>query len=316
MPAENIQLITINDALYPQSLKTIDAPPKELFISGAIECLSKPCLAIVGTRKPTSFAQKLTERWAKTLADAGIVIVSGLALGIDASAHRGALLGAAKTIAVLGCGLNVEYPKQHAELRRAIIDQGGCVISEYPPETPPRPPNFPRRNRIISGLSYGVLVMEAAMRSGSLVTARLAVEQGKEVMAVPGSLHNPMAEGCHWLIREGATLVTNVEEVAATLRQQVITLPNQHIEPAAKKRRGGAPVPTRSIFENGQLQGDCPYTKEERSILEHIHEFTTSIDEIVSQSRLAFHEVCSILVRLEISGHVEKAVGGYRLGCL
>jgi len=183
-------------------------------------------------------------------------------------------------------------------------------------ETPPRPPNFPRRNRIISGLSYGVLVMEAAMRSGSLVTARLAVEQGKEVMAVPGSLHNPMAEGCHWLIREGATLVTNVEEVAATLRQQVITLPNQHIEPAAKKRRGGAPVPTRSIFENGQLQGDCPYTKEERSILEHIHEFTTSIDEIVSQSRLAFHEVCSILVRLEISGHVEKAVGGYRLGCL
>lgn len=299
MPAENIQLITIDDAFYPQSLKTIDTPPKTLFVSGAIECLSKPCLAIVGTRKPTSFAQKLTERWAKTLSDAGIVIVSGLALGIDGSAHRGALLGAAKTIAVLGCGLNHEYPKQHAELRKAIIDQGGCVISEYPPDTPPRPPNFPRRNRIISGLSYGVLVMEAAMRSGSLVTARLAVEQGKEVMAVPGSLHNPMAEGCHWLIREGATLVTNVEEVAATLRQQVMTLPSQNIAPKQN-----------DLFNNTHL------SKEERAILEQIHEYVTPIDEIVSQSRLAFHEVCSILVRLEISGHIEKVVGGYRLGCL
>lgn len=303
MPAENIQLLTIDDALYPQSLKTIDAPPKELYVAGAIECLSEPCLAIVGTRKPTSFAQKLTERWAKTLADAGIVIVSGLALGIDASAHRGALLGTAKTIAVLGCGLKVEYPKQHAELRKAIIDQGGCVVSEYPPDTPPRPPNFPRRNRIISGLSYGVLVMEAAMRSGSLVTARLAVEQGKEVMAVPGSLHNPMAEGCHWLIREGATLVTSVEEVGECLR---IACPHPHppAGPFSRKER-----------EKGAVDGatiNC-LPKEERAILEHIHEFTTPIDEIVSQSRLAFHEVCSVLVRLEISGHIEKVAGGYQL---
>lgn len=290
MLSKKFSFISMNDSSYPQSLKTIDTPPKTLFVSGAIECLSKPCLAIVGTRKPTSFAQKLTERWAKTLADAGIVIVSGLALGIDGAAHRGALLGTAKTIAVLGCGLDHEYPQQHAELRKAIIEQGGCVISEYPPETPPRASNFPRRNRIISGLSYGVLVMEAAMRSGSLVTARLAIEQGKEVMAVPGSLHNPMAEGCHWLIREGATLVTNVEEVAATLRQQVITL---HDQPKRTTTR------------------DCPYTKQERSILEHIHEYTTPIDEIVSQSQLAFHEVCSILVRLELSGHVEKAAGGY-----
>ena len=298
---ENIQLVTIDDALYPQSLKTIDTPPKELYIAGSIECLSKPCLAIVGTRKPTSFAQKLTERWAKTLSDAGIVIVSGLALGIDGSAHSGALLGAAKTIAVLGCGLNHEYPKQHAELRRAIIDQGGCVISEHPPETPPRPSNFPRRNRIISGLSYGVLVMEAAMRSGSLVTARLAVEQGKEVMAVPGSLHNPMAEGCHWLIREGATLVTKVEEIGACLR---IAQPHPH-PPAGTF--------SRKEREKGAVEGATItlLPKEERAILEHIHEYTTSIDEIVSQSRLAFHEVCSILVRLEISGQIEKVVGGY-----
>ena len=302
MSAENTQLITIDDALYPQSLKTIDTPPKTLFVSGAIECLSKPCLAIVGTRKPTSFAQKLTERWAKTLADAGIVIVSGLALGIDGAAHRGALLGAAKTIAILGCGLNHEYPKQHAELRQSIIDQGGCVISEYPPDTPPRAPLFPRRNRIISGLSYGVLVMEAAMRSGSLVTARLAVEQGKEVMAVPGSLHNPMAEGCHWLIREGATLVTNIEEVGECLRIAQPRLPHPPAGTLSRKERARGAVDGAMI--------DC-LPKEERAILEHFHEFTTSIDEIVSQSRLAFHEVCSILVRLEISGHIEKVVGGY-----
>ncbi len=327
MQAKNIQLITIDDALYPQSLKTIDAPPKELYIAGSIECLSMPCLAIVGTRKPTSFAQKLTERWAKTLSDAGIVIVSGLALGIDGAAHSGALLGAAKTIAVLGCGLNHEYPKQHAELRRAIIDQGGCVISEYPPETPPRATNFPRRNRIISGLSYGILVMEAAMRSGSLVTARLAVEQGKEVMAVPGSLHNPMAEGCHWLIREGATLVTKVEEVAECLKQQIIMIPNTNIELSTKssqRRLGPSPDPNSqdrlgpslrwgdsSFGKQENLFHNSSLNKEERSILEQIHEYVTPIDEIVSQSRLAFHEVCSILVRLEISGHIEKTVGGY-----
>ncbi|MES2204854.1 MAG: DNA-processing protein DprA [Pseudomonadota bacterium] len=315
MPAENFQLITINDPLYPQSLKTIDTPPKELYIAGSIECLSMPGLAIVGTRKPTIFAQKITERWAKMLSDAGIVIVSGLALGIDGAAHRGALLGAAKTIAVLGCGLNHEYPKQHAELRRAIIDQGGCVISEHPPETPPRQSNFPRRNRIISGLSYGVLVMEAAMRSGSLITARLAIEQGKEVMAVPGSLHNPMAEGCHWLIREGATLVTNVEEIGACLR---IAQPRPHPPAGTFSHREKASTGdflkiSRKEREKGAVESATitPPPKEERAILEQIHEYVTPIDEIVGQSRLAFHEVCSILVRLEISGYIEKVVGGY-----
>lgn len=291
MTTKSYPFISIDDALYPQSLKTIDTPPKGLFIAGSIECLSKPCLAIVGTRKPTSFAQKLTESWAKALSDAGITIVSGLALGIDGAAHRGALLGVGQTIAILGCGLNHDYPKQHVTLRREIIENGGCVISEYSPETPPRAQNFPRRNRIISGLSYGVLVIEAAMRSGSLVTARLAAEQGKEVMAVPGSLHNPMAAGCHWLIRDGATLVTSVEEIAATLRQQVISLPTPSIEKAT----------TRS----------CRLTKQESATLEHIHEYTTPIDEIVINSRLAFHEVCSILLALELSGDVQKVTGGY-----
>lgn len=294
MSSENNCFIAMNDPHYPQSLKNIDSPPKGLFVLGNVECLSMPCLAIVGTRKPTHFARQLTENWAAAFSNAGIVIVSGLALGIDGAAHRGALAGSAKTIAVLGCGFQHDYPKQHRELQQAIIDQGGCIISEYSPETPPRPPNFPRRNRIISGLSYGVLVMEAAMRSGSLVTAKIAAEQGKEVMAVPGSLHNPMTQGCHWLIREGATLVTSVEEVASTLRQEVVMLPSQNRAPHQH-----------NLFDNPLLP------KEDRAVLEHIHEYTTPIDEIVAHSRLAFHEVCSILVRLEISGHIEKVVGGY-----
>lgn len=300
MPPENMNTLHINDPLYPESLQTIDAPPKTLFVAGNIECLSKPCLAMVGTRKPTSFAQKLTERWAKTLADAGIVIVSGLALGIDGAAHQGALQGLAKTIAVLGCGLNVDYPPQHAALRRSIVDQGGCVISEYPPDTPPRPPHFPKRNRIISGLSEGVLVMEAAVRSGSLVTARLGVEQGKEVMAVPGSLHNPMSTGCHWLIREGATLVTSIEEIAECLKSRLASLVSTSIDVRSKQEKKGINELDISLL-----------SPEERAILGHIQAHITPIDEIVSHSSLAFHEVCSILVRLEISGHVQKGVGGY-----
>jgi DNA processing protein len=187
-----MHIITINDPRYPQRLKTIASPPKQLFIEGSLDCLSKPCLAIVGTRKPSHFALNIAEKWAKMLSDAGIVIISGLALGIDGAAHQGALLGVAKTIAVLGCGINVDYPKQHQALKKAIIDQGGCVISEHAPDTPPNPRYFPHRNRIISGLSDGVLVVEAAIKSGSLVTARIAAEQGKEVMAVPGNIHNPM----------------------------------------------------------------------------------------------------------------------------
>lgn len=313
----NADFISISDNNYPDRLKTIDTPPAGLFIAGDLACLSKPCLAIVGTRKPTAFARQLTENWSRVLSDAGIVIISGLALGIDGAAHRGALLGHAKTIAVLGCGVNYDYPKQHRELQRAIIDQGGCVISEYSPDTSPRAPHFPRRNRIISGLSDGVLVMEAAMRSGSLVTAKIAVNQGKEVMAVPGSLHNPMTQGCHWLIREGATLVTSVEEIAQCLKQQIMMTPTQELGPSTKQCRGNppavahSPVPTRSIFENGQARGDCPYTPQESTILKHINEYTTSIDEIVANSRLAFHEVCSILVSLEMAGHLEKVVGGY-----
>lgn len=291
--------ITISDAIYPARLKNIETPPKGIFIEGNLECLSKPCIAIIGTRKPTLFAQNLTEKWAKILSNAGIVVISGFALGIDAAAHRGALQGDAKTIAVLGCGLQVDYPKQHQTLKQSILNQGGCIISEYPPNAPPNPRNFPHRNRIISGLSDGLLVIEAAMKSGSLITARIAVEQGKEVMAVPGNIQNSMTKGCHWLIRQGATLVSSIEEVAECLKQTVTTVA------PAKAGAQSFPKPSRDDASTSIL------TKMERTILDHIQEYHTSIDEIVINSRLAFHDVCSILINLEISGYLEKVTGGY-----
>lgn len=279
--------ITIESADYPISLKNILSPPQKLFIAGDAALLSQPCLAIVGTRKPTHYAQKITEKWAKIFSEAGIVIVSGLALGIDGAAHRGAMQGKAKTIAVLGCGLDIDYPKQHRDLKQAIIDQGGCVISEHLPGTPPLSTYFPKRNRIISGLSDGVVVMEAAVRSGSLVTARIAVEQGKEVMAVPGSIHNPMTQGCHWLIREGATLVTSVEDIAESLKFSLVA------------------------SESTSSEKSTLLSKKEQFLLKFIYDHVTPIDQLVATSGLDFAEVCSILLNLEISGLVEKVVGGY-----
>ncbi|MCD8524922.1 MAG: DNA-processing protein DprA [Gammaproteobacteria bacterium] len=279
------------DKLYPSRLREIVQVPKTLFVQGEVSCLTKPCVAIVGTRKPSNIALRTTKEWATVLSNAGIVIVSGMALGIDGAAHQGALQGAAKTIAVLGCGVHVDYPKQHRELKQAIIDQGGCVVSEYPPDTPPRPANFPHRNRIISALSDGVIVMEAALKSGSLTTAKIAAEQGREVMAVPGSIHHPMTQGCHRLIREGATLVSSIQEVVECLRFSIPITWDAQVSDEKTTRLG----------------------KEERRLMTYIHHFSTPIDDIVLHSGLAFHEVCSMLITLELSGHVEKVAGGYRL---
>ncbi len=307
-----MQTITFDHALFPKSLKNIASPPKTLFIEGNVECLSKPCLAIVGTRKPSHVAISITEKWSKILSDAGIVIASGFAVGIDAAAHRGALQGQAKTIAVLGCGLNIDYPKQHKNLRTSIIEQGGCIISEYPPDTPPHPKQFPHRNRIISGLSEGVLVIEAALRSGSLITARIAAEQGKEVMAVPGNILNAMTQGCHWLIRDGATLVSSIEEVAEGLKQNISTISHNKTAPY-QHSLALSPNQANSQPSHRLPPGETSSTTSKHPILRHIYEFPTSIDEIVINSRLDFADVCSILIELEIAGHIEKISGGYRL---
>jgi len=210
-------LLTPGSTAFPELLEAIPDPPIVLFVRGHIECLSKPQLAIVGSRNPTVNALDTAIEFACGLSRCGHTIISGLATGIDGAAHRGALKAGGQTIAVLGSGVDVIYPKSHRQLADDIT-QNGALVSEYLPGTSPKAMNFPRRNRIISGLSRGVLVVEAAARSGSLITARLALEQGREVFAIPGSIHNPLSKGCHRLIREGATLVENINDIQAELK--------------------------------------------------------------------------------------------------
>jgi DNA processing protein len=211
-------LISLADSEYPQQLLATVDPPPVLFAFGRRELLNRPALAIVGSRNATQQGMANAEAFADALARAGLTIVSGLALGIDAAAHRGALAadGDAGTIAVVGTGVDVVYPAGNRALTQRVRAEG-LVISEFPPGTPAIAHNFPRRNRIIAGLARGVLVVEAALRSGSLITARLAADAGREVFAVPGSIHSPLAKGCHRLIREGAKLVESAHDVAEEL---------------------------------------------------------------------------------------------------
>lgn len=203
---------------YPALLAEIDDPPPLLFVAGDPAVLERPQLAIVGSRRASPPALDTARAFSRYLAQAGFTITSGLALGIDGAAHRAALQAGGSTIGVLGTGLQKLYPQRHRDLAKAMIDSGGALVSEYPLDAGPLPGNFPRRNRIISGLSLGVLVIEASLASGSLITARLAAEQGREVYAIPGSIHHPGAKGCHQLIRDGALLVESVEQILETLQ--------------------------------------------------------------------------------------------------
>lgn len=208
----NRHILTLGDPDYPQSLLEIADPPNVLYVRGNPDLLKKPGLAIVGSRNATPQGRQTAELFAKILAEHGLCIISGLALGIDAAAHQGALSAHGKTVAVIGTGANRIYPARNKELAIAISEQG-AIVSEFPLGTPPVATNFPRRNRIISGLSRGVLVVEAAPESGSLITARLAGEQGREVFAIPGSIHSPVARGCHKLIQQGAKLVETAQDI-------------------------------------------------------------------------------------------------------
>ncbi|WP_422910768.1 DNA-processing protein DprA [Pseudomonas sp. MAC6] len=207
-----------DDVIYPGLLaELVDAPPL-LFVAGDPTLLEQPQLAMVGSRRASRPGLDTAQSFARSLAGGGFVITSGLALGIDGAAHQGALDANGKTVAVLGTGLQCLYPARHKQLAADIVAQGGALVSELPLDCPPQASNFPRRNRIISGLSVGVLVVEASPSSGSLITARLAAEQGREVYAIPGSIHHPGARGCHQLIREGATLVESIEDILQALR--------------------------------------------------------------------------------------------------
>src|SRR4051812_10610977 len=209
-------IITLADEGYPRSLLEIADPPALLYAAGRVELASRLALAVVGSRNASAQGERNAESFARALSDAGFSIVSGLALGIDAAAHRGGLAGASATIAVLGTGIDVVYPRRNAGLAAEIASRG-LLISEFAPGTPPAAQNFPRRNRLISGLAQGCLVVEAALASGSLITARSAADQGREVFAIPGSIHSPLSKGCHALIKLGAKLVESADDILAEL---------------------------------------------------------------------------------------------------
>jgi DNA processing protein len=227
---DNNHLITLAEAHYPQALLEIPDPPPILYAKGDLTCLTMPGIAMVGSRNSSVQGEKNAEVFAYALSEQGFCIISGMALGIDGAAHRGALNNKnGRTIAVAGTGLDIVYPAKHRELAHRIVDQG-LVISEYPIGTPARPQNFPRRNRIISGLSLGCLVVEANTQSGSLITAKCATEQGREVFAIPGSIHTPMSKGCHELIKQGAKLVDCINDITDELAPYLSHSINENIK--------------------------------------------------------------------------------------
>lgn len=285
------RIVTIFDPGYPDLLKQIAVPPVLLFVHGRADALDAPQLAIVGSRKGTHYGLETAYRFAGNLAGLGFTVTSGLAAGIDGAAHRGALDAGGQTVAVFGCGIERTYPKRHQKLAEKIV-QRGALISEFPIGSPPRPYHFPRRNRIISGLSCGTLVIEAAARSGSISTAMHALEQGREVFAVPGSIRNPMAAGCHRLLKQGATLVDEIEDV-------VVQLPFA-LKPVRKPKMGGSPAPSRE-FES--------MTKEEQRLLDACGYDAATFDDIVRRSGLTATEVSSILSALEVRGVVRSVAG-------
>lgn len=214
---DDTHIVTLADETYPQCLLEITNPPAVLYAIGDLRWLNHPSIAIVGSRNSTPQGEKNAEDFAASLCNYGLCVVSGMALGIDAAAHRGAIKANGATIAVVGTGLDIVYPARHRDLAHKIAERG-LILSEFPLGTPSKAQNFPRRNRIISGLSLGCLVVEANVDSGSLITARMAAEQGREVFAVPGSIHSPVAKGCHQLIKHGAKLVENTEDIVEELK--------------------------------------------------------------------------------------------------
>jgi len=284
------RILPLSDPAYPEALKPIPSPPAVLFVQGDPETLRRPQIAIVGSRNPTETGRRLAFEFAAQLGSLGLVVTSGLALGIDEAAHQGAL-SRGTTVAVAGTGPDRVYPARHRKLAEEIADRG-AIVTEFPPGTPVRPQHFPRRNRIISGLSLGTLVVEATRRSGSLITARHALEQGREVMAVPGSIHNPQAKGCNGLIREGATLVETVEDVLESLG----LLPA--IDPPADAN------PRPSLAQNAELGEDY------RDLLARIDFSPTPVDRLVEETGLPPEEIASMLFILELEGHISSVAGG------
>ncbi len=290
--ASSAHLIPCTSPDYPPLLAQTARAPPALYVLGNIDALASPQLAMVGSRSPTTGGRETARDFAEFLARAGLTITSGLALGIDAASHEGALSAGGRTVAVCGCGLDQIYPRQNTALA-ARIRERGALLSEFPPRTTPLPAHFPRRNRIISGLSLGTLVVEAASTSGSLVTAQHALGQGREVFAIPGSIHNPLARGCHGLIRAGAKLVESAAEVLSEITNYV------HAQPLAARQ--GAP--------GGAAPQPPPLDKEYEMLLDAFGFEPASIDVLVARTGLPSESIASMLLILELEGCIAPHVG-------
>jgi len=290
----NRRLVTLGDEHYPPLLAEIADPPLALWVEGANPLLaSSPQLAMVGSRNPTSGGRDTAEQFARYLAQRGLTITSGLAIGIDGASHLGALPEIGGTIAVLGGGLDTIYPRAHEQLARSIAARG-LLVSEYPPGSEPHKHHFPQRNRIIAGVTLGTLVVEATLRSGSLITAKLASEYGREVFAIPGSIHNPLARGCHRLIRNGAKLVEEAADIFVELAPQL------------KIDLATVPATRPSDSNRDERLADPEY----RKVLETLGFEPRSITDLVDRSGLTAAEVSSMLLVLELEGFVEALPGG------
>jgi len=292
-------IITLNSAEYPERLKQINDAPALLYVHGNLNILRDPQLGIVGSRNPTQSGHNNAYEFAKHLAQTGLCITSGLALGVDGASHQGAIDGNGPTLAVIATGIDRVYPAKHRELAHSIVETG-AIVSEFPIGTHPDSRHFPRRNRIISAMSYGVLVIEAALKSGSLITARLAMEQNREVFAIPGSIHNPLAKGCHQLIRQGAKLVETAEDILEEMAT-VIDL-NNHQAPTKPK--------IDQNFKNQVAEMHTDLDPEQSVLLNCMGYDPISIDQLVVATDLDAASIAAMLLILELQNYVAANGGG------
>jgi len=293
----NIEVLSAASTGYPPLLRRIACPPPVLFVEGAVAALASPQVAVVGSRNPTASGRELAFQFAAGLSRYALTVTSGLALGIDSAAHSGSLEARGTTVAVMGTGPDQIYPARNRRLAAGIVEQGGALVTEFAPGTRPEPHNFPRRNRIISGLSLGVLVVEAALPSGSLLTAQCALEQDREVMAVPGPVRSPLSRGCHELLRNGAALIETPEDVLRALGDR-FRPPDPVAEPGAHST-GDAAIAFAAL------------TADERRVLDATGFEETPAETIVQRAGLGAAAAGAALVRLELKGLIVSGAGGY-----
>jgi DNA processing protein len=288
---EHVEVRSVLDSRYPARLNMIADPPPLLYITGTLTEQDELAVAIVGARRATAAGRAVTEELSHDLAEAGMTVVSGLARGIDAAAHRGALAAGGRTIAVLGCGIDRTYPPEHERLRRQI-EERGAIVSEVAMGVAPHSHHFPRRNRIISGLSLGVIVTEAAVGSGSLITARLAAEQGREVFAVPGFVKQDTSRGTNALLKEGAALIERAQDVIDALLPQLEPALRVRVQPSCEKKVSGDPL-----------------GKEEQLVYDALSYDPSTVDDVVVSTRLSVSIVMGLLLSLELRQHVTQLPG-------